>query len=389
MAKPRLPGIGPQKKRIVSIRSWEVSAAARDIDEMENILKSNGKRLPVIVAAMRFLAIAPILSQAAAAPLAAQTISPSMQAVLDYVQSQKTTGFVIWRDGKPLIMCNWAVPADAEPFRRLWTYETTSDGELLEDIASQQKSFVSFLVAVAVDKGLLDVEKPVSAYLGEGWSKATPEQEAKIRILDVLHMSSGLTDQFTYTAPPDTKFRYSTPVYSVTKKVLAAAAHRSLEDITHDWLTVPGGLHHTNWRQRPAAMGDIGNPTGLVTTPSDSIRFGQIILNHGRTADGRRLVSEAAFDSMFERSAMNPAYARLWWLNGSAYSVVSPARRIEGPLIPAAPPDLIEAWGKLDRKIYIIPSLKLVVVRMGQETPDKDFDQQLWLRLAPALGRER
>jgi len=33
-----------------------------------------------------------------------------------------------------------------------------------------------------------------------------------------------------------------------------------------------------------------------------------------------------------------------------------------------------------------VPSLKLVVVRMGQAAPDRDFDQQLWVRLTKAVS---
>ena len=328
-------------------------------------------------------ASAPILAQAA--PAVAAAPSPALQSVLDYVQSQKTTGFIILRDGKPLVERNWPLPADAGAFRRDFTYETTADGALLEDVASQQKSFVAFLVAVAIDKGLLDIDKPVSAYLGAGWSKASPEQESHIRVVDVLSMSSGLGTDFTYAAPPGTTFLYNTPVYAITKKILAAAAHQPLEAITHDWLTAPGGLTQTDWRQRPASMGDIGNPTGLVTSPRDAARFGQIILEGGVAADGKRLVSEAALRSLFIRSATNPAYGRLWWLNGSPYTVKPLASRSDGSLIPAAPADLVAALGLFDRKIYVVPSLKLVVVRMGQAAPDRDFDQQLWLRLMPAL----
>jgi len=326
-----------------------------------------------------------------ASPPAAGLAAPAteragaLQAVVDYVQGQKTTGFLVVQDRKLLVEKNWPVPADAARFRASMTYETTRDGALLEDVASQQKSFVSLLAAVAVDKGLLDVGKPVSAYIGAGWSKATPEQEAKIRVIDVMTMSSGLTPGFAYAAPPGTVFLYNTPVYAVTKRVLAAAARQPLEAITRDWLTAPAGMSDTSWRKRPAAMADVGNPTGLVTSPRDVATFGQIVLDGGRARDGRRIVSEAGLKAMFARSATNPAYGRLWWLNGSAFTIRPPARRVEGPLVPAAPADLVAALGALDRKLYVVPSRRLIVVRMGQAAPDKDFDQQLWLRLAKAL----
>src|SRR5204863_181736 len=113
---------------------------------------------------------------------------------------------------------------------------------------SQQKSFVSVLIAIAIDKGLIDVTKPVSDYIGAGWSKATPEQEAKIRVIDVLHMASGLDEKFGYEAPAGTKFFYNTPVYAISKRIVAAAAKQPLETITRDWLTGPAGMTNTGWR---------------------------------------------------------------------------------------------------------------------------------------------
>lgn len=324
-----------------------------------------------------------------AAPLQAAAkdapVSSAMQAVLDYARGQKTTGFLVIRDRETLVERNWPAPAGDTRFRN-FTYGAASDGALLEDVASQQKSFVSVLLAVAADKGLLDVSRPVSAYIGAGWSKAAPDQEAKIRVVDLLTMSSGLTTRFAYAAPPGAVFLYNTPVYATTKRILTAVAGQPLETITHDWLTAPAGMADTSWRQRPAAFAAVGNPTGLVTSPRDTARFGQIVLDGGKAADGRRIVSEAGVKAMFARSAANPAYGRLWWLNGGAFTIKPPAERLDGPLIPAAPADLVAALGALDRKLYIVPSRKLIVVRMGEEAPDKHFDQNLWAALMSALA---
>ena len=322
----------------------------------------------------------------ASAARAADTPAPAMQAVLDCVKGQKTTGFLVIQDRKTVVERNWPAPADAAPaFKAMALYGNSPDGALLEDVASQQKSFVSMLAAIAVDKGLLDIAQPVSRYVGAGWSKASPEQEAKIRVIDVLTMSSGLNENFTYAAPPGTAFFYNTPVYAVTKRVLEAAAHLPLDILTRDWLTAPLGMTNTAWRARPASMASVGNPTGLVTNPRDEARFGQMVLDGGVAADGRRVVSEAGLKAMMVPTKTNPAYGRLWWLNGSAYSIRPLARRVDGPMIPAAPKDLVAAEGALDRKLYVVPSLKLVVVRLGDAAPEKDFEQQLWLRLMKAL----
>jgi CubicO group peptidase (beta-lactamase class C family) len=145
-------------------------------------------------------------------------------------------------------------------------------------------------------------------------------------------------------------------------------------------------MSDTSWRQRPAVFAKVGNPTGLVTSPRDTAKFGQIVLDGGKAADGKRIVSEAGLKAMFTRSATNPAYGRLWWLNGSAYTIRPLATRVDGPLVPAAPADMVAALGALDRTLFVVPSKKLIVVRMGAATPDKDFSQQLWLRLAKVVG---
>ena len=102
-------------------------------------------------------------------------------------------------------------------------------------------------------------------------------------------------------------------------------------------------MSNTSWRIRPGVFGDVGNPTGLVTSPRDTARFGQIVLDQGKAADGTRIVSEAQLNAMFTRSATNLAYGRLWWLNGSAYTIKPLDTRVDGPLIPAAPADLVAA----------------------------------------------
>jgi CubicO group peptidase (beta-lactamase class C family) len=323
-------------------------------------------------------------SAAPAAPAAARPdASHDMAAVFSYLRGQKTTGFLVIQDGKVLAEQNWPAPED--PMFGAFTYGRAPDGALLEDVASQQKSFVSVLIGVAIDKGLVDVTRPVTDYLGAGWSKAPPDKERAIRVIDVLTMSSGLDEQFHYQYPAGTRFHYNTQVYATTKKILVTVAKMPLEAITRDWLTGPAGMTRTAWRQRPAGFVDVGNPTGLVTTPRDIATFGEMILHGGVAADGRRIISPASLQAMFARSATNPAYGRLWWLNGSSYTMRPFGARAEGPLIPAAPADLVAALGALDRRLYVVPSLRLVVVRTGAQPDDAGFDQQLWLRLIKVL----
>lgn len=109
------------------------------------------------------------------------------------------------------------------------------------------------------------------------------------------------------------------------------------------------------------------------------------MLHGGLAESGRRIVSKASLEALFKRSATNPAYGRLWWLNGSAETVRAAGVRTAGRLIPAAPADLVGALGALDRKLYVVPSRKLIAVRTGGGAGEPDFDRQLWLRLAKAF----
>lgn len=61
-------------------------------------------------------------------------------------------------------------------------------------------------------------------------------------------------------------------------------------------------------------------------------------------------------------------------------------------LIPEAPPDLFAALCKNDQKLYVVPSLDLVVVRMGEAAGDSNqalpivLDREIWRILSKAVG---
>src|SRR5690349_8016985 len=100
------------------------------------------------------LVVALTASIAAALPLQAQqpAASPAplpagkwngaaLADVLGYAQAQKTTGFLIIQDRRTIVEQNWPVDDSAIQFKTNFVYGRTTDGALLEDVASQQKSF--------------------------------------------------------------------------------------------------------------------------------------------------------------------------------------------------------------------------------------------------------
>jgi CubicO group peptidase (beta-lactamase class C family) len=350
-------------------------------------------RLARVVLACSVLAAWAYIASAAPASKELSAVDPAkagwntsaLDELAAYVQSQKTTGFLIIQDRKVIFEHNWPLPASAAAFATNSTHGIDAHGALQEDVASAQKSFVAILAGVAIDKKLLDISKPVSEYIGPRWSKAALEKEKSITVRNLLEMNSGLAESLAYEAPAGTKFFYNTPAYAIMKPVLEKASGQKLDDITRLWLTEPAGMTDTLWRLRPG--GFAANPTGLYTTPRDMAKLGQLVIDKGKAADGKRVISQAQLAPLFERSPTNPAYGRLWWLNGSAYTLRPAGVRSETALIPAAPPELVAALGAQDRKIYIVRSRKLIVVRTGQAAPDRGFDQQVWLRVMKAVPK--
>lgn len=333
-----------------------------------------------------------ILAAAACAAACASTPAPqpapawnaaALAEAIAYAQSQNTTGFLIIQNGETVAEHNWPLGEGSEQFEANFTYGRTADGVLLEDVASQQKSFIAILAGVAVDKGLLDVERPVSSIIGDGWSKASTT-ESRITVRNLLEMNSGLTEALEADAEPGEKFFYNTPAYAFMKPVLESVSGKPLDEITAEWLTEPAGMSDTAWRQRPAVFANVGNPTGLVTTPRDIAIMGQLVLDGGLAADGTRVISYNQLTAMFKPTATNPAYGRLWWLNGGDFYVLpAQSRQVDGSLIPTAPADLVAAQGAMDRKLYVVPSMNLVVARTGMAA-EQGFNNELWRLLMAA-----
>jgi archaellum component FlaF (FlaF/FlaG flagellin family) len=89
---------------------------------------------------------------------------------------------------------------------------------------------------------------------------------------------------------------------------------------------------------------------------------------------------------------INKAYGYLWWLNGKqSYHLPQTQIEFNGTLIPNAPADMYAALGKNDQKIYVVPSKKLVIIRMGDSADSvnfglSDFDNALWGKISELIN---
>ena len=328
-----------------------------------------------------------------------------LKAALDLAGRRKSSAVVILYQGRLLAEQYWEVPAKPKDERgRLNRYfylrhGEGADGRIIEDIASAQKSIVSLLVGIAGHQGLLKLTDPVDKHLGEGWSKAPREKEAKITLRHLVTMSSGLKIDLGYEAPAGTKWKYNTPAYSRSLQVLAAASGMSPNELLQKWLTGPLGMADSRWIDRRLARIESvtgvkqkkANTLGFATTARDLARIGLMLLAGG-TWKGKAVVSDKAYlaDSVKPSQKMNPAYGYLWWLNSSSRPLASNGQRRSRKLVPSAPADLFAAQGALGRRLWVVPSLGIVAVRLGDDpraSAGGDFDRLFWKALVEAIPR--
>ena len=286
----------------------------------------------------------------------------------------RSSGVVILHNGRILAERYWDAPRDPAYRRMVTGYD--DDGHSIEDVASVQKSVVAVLTGMAQSRGFLSIHDSVGSYLDSGWSQATVEQEREITIRHLLSMTSGLDTEFRYAAEAGTTWLYNTPVYHSLMQVIEAATGLERNALTVDWIGSPLGLENTSWTPRPWA--DSANSVGLSTTARELARFGLMVQSGGMWGDQVVMDDPEFIEAMLSPSqTLNSAYGYLWWINGQEESVID-----------AAPADLVAMQGALDRKLYLVPSLNLVVARLGHVAPsEQNFNELFWaelMRAAPA-----
>ena len=325
---------------------------------------------------------------ATVAPAVAGWDPARLDAALALAADRSSTGVVILHRGRILAERHWTLE-DPSPAHTNGSYPRTPNGHAVEDVASVQKSVVAVLVGIARARGLLDLDDPVAAY-EPGWTAASVEEESAVTIRHLMAMTTGLTPQLAFEAAPGTTWRYNTPAYHHLLRIVAGTAAMEPSAVTRDWLTGPLGMADSRWEPRPWAQAAIG--TGFATTARDLARFGLLILAGGAWR-GETIVEDTEYlaEMLRPSQTLNPSYGLLWWVNGQASTLswaLPPAQRA-GPLVPSAPPDLVAAQGARDRKLYVVPSMDLVVARLGDNgsTDASSFNDAFWWLLAQAAPR--
>lgn len=259
-------------------------------------------------------------------------------------------------------------------------------------IASAGKSVTAFLAGIAQQEGQLNINNKTSTYLGNGWTSAPLAKENLITVRHQLTMTTGLEYNvpdldcttaacLTYKADAGSFWYYHNAPYLLVQNVIANATSTNYNTYTKTKLADKIGMKNYTWFSNT-----------LWLNSRDMARFGLLILNKG-TWNGNQLMTDQNYFSAMTNTSqnLNNSYGYLWWLNGKASFMVPTSTLVfPGMLNTAAPADMISALGKGDKKIYVIPSKDLVVIRHGDDTGDallgpSSFDNAFWAKLMLAV----
>ncbi len=236
------------------------------------------------------------------------------------------------------------------------------------------KSVTSLLTGVLVAKGKVALSDD---RLRPEWT----DDRARITVEDLLRMRSGLAWDETYDLgttitsmlydqsdmasfvasqplahPVGTVQQYSSGSTTLLCGVLRTKTGQGA-DLPRAELLAPLGLSSAVWEADAA-----GTPvcsSYLWATPRDWAALGQFALADG-VWNGRRLLPEGWMRQtttvVTPPSAEDPNYAAGWWANRTASGSVVDQR---------LPRDAYWASGHDGQRVYVVPSAKLVVVRLG------------------------
>jgi len=138
----------------------------------------------------------------------------------------------------------------------------------------------------------------------------------------------------------------------------------------HSELFDPIGMHHV-LMEFDAAQTMIGS-TRVYASARDWARFGQLYLDGG-VANGRRILP-LGWDRYVSSPTLDSPYGSGFWTN-------VPAPGNTHGQIDGMPTDAYFASGSEGQRIVIVPSKRLVIVRLGTTVDPPNFDIQGLVRL--------
>lgn len=263
---------------------------------------------------------------------------------------------------------------------------------------SMTKSIVSLATGRAVTLGALALDDPIGKYL--------PEADAAhgaITIRQLLTQTSGLRfawvndvmaslgntlDQalaLSFVAEPGTKFDYAQTTVTVLGVVVSRAVGMDLQDFVDQQLLQPIGVSRNAWSWLRDGAGNTQGYAWFAGTPVLAAKLGTLVLHRGAW-NSKQIISREYIEALGKGGSSEGSYGFLVRTNDApgVHDSFSGAYT-DRTWIPSAPKDLVEFSGFLDQVVVIIPSLDLVVVRLGLPLPE-GWDHEFFRALLPGVS---
>jgi CubicO group peptidase (beta-lactamase class C family) len=175
---------------------------------------------------------------------------------------------------------------------------------------------------------------------------------------------------------------------SLVLNALQRSVHADIQDWAQRNLFTPIGITRDQWTWDRDRAGNTQGWAHLKLTPPGWARLGYLVLHKGNW-NGRQLIARSYMTQATSSSKANHAYGFFFWLNGKDSFVMPSPNGYDagkGWLIPKAPKDTVVMAGQDEQRVYVIPSLDMVVVRLGQKgSHDPDFRVSFWTSRAGEL----
>jgi CubicO group peptidase (beta-lactamase class C family) len=277
----------------------------------------------------------------------------------------------------------------------------TSDLQI--DGWSMTKSVTALAVGRAVTLGKLNIDKPIGPLFPEA-----DRAHARITPRQLMHMASGLQLHWTrdfhgpslqpdrvrdalslpFNHKPGTYWEYHQSPVTLLGEVVTRSVRRDIQEFAQRELFGPIGISAGSWTWDRDRASNTEAWAHLKMRPVDWARLGTLVL-HGGKWNGRQLISKTYMRQFSTSSPSNHGYGFLTWVNGKDSFVLPGTNgRDEGKgwVVPNAPKDSIIFAGQDEQRIYVIPSLDMVVVRLGQKgSRETDMRVTFWTARAGEL----
>jgi CubicO group peptidase (beta-lactamase class C family) len=252
---------------------------------------------------------------------------------------------------------------------------------------SMTKSVINALIGILTQQGLVtpSMPAPIPEWRGADDPRREIEVEHLMRMtsgLDLDETNSGFDqssrmflqdDTAAYAvrarliAPPGERWHYSSPTTQILARIIRDAVGGPEQSLAFAWRELFNPLGMRNVTLEFDGAGTLQGASHMLASARDWARFGLLYLHDGEIGD-KRILHEDWVD-FCAAATLDTDYAAGVWTNRSEHP--NARRRVQLGI----PRDAFFAAGDLGQRVVIVPSQRLIVVRLGDSAdPTGDMD---------------